>query len=242
MEKKRVAVMQPYFFPYIGYFHLLHAVDFFVLYDNIQYTKKGWINRNRFLRDGTDAVFTIPLRKASDFLCVDEREVAESFDRRKLLKRIQAAYQKAPFFETAMELFARSVEFREANLFRFIKHSIGLLCEHLHISTTIIDSSSLNVDHNLSGQDKVLAFCDALGAATYVNAIGGRELYDAMSFESQGIQLRFIQSVPRTYKQLDHPFVAWLSILDVLMFNSRERVSESVARDYRLIQNVAAAS
>ena len=61
---RTLGIMQPYFLPYIGYWQLLSAVDQFVVYDNIKYTKKGWINRNRFLRDGTDAVFTIPLKGA----------------------------------------------------------------------------------------------------------------------------------------------------------------------------------
>ena len=101
----KLAIMQPYFFPYIGYFQLIAAVDRFVLYDNVKYTKKGWINRNRYLLEGRDVVFSVPLKADSDFREVRERLVAEDFDRRGLLERIRQAYRKAPFFEPAFAVF-----------------------------------------------------------------------------------------------------------------------------------------
>ncbi|WP_220498223.1 WbqC family protein [Stieleria mannarensis] len=229
--------MQPYFFPYIGYFHLLHAADTLVLYDNLQYTKRGWINRNRMLQNGSDVLFSIPLRKASDYAAIDQREVSPDFDRRKLLNRVRAAYQKAPNFTAAMDLFATAVDYPESNLFRFLKHSIQLLCDHLGIQTSVIDSSAVPIDHSARGQDKVLAICRVLNAATYVNAIGGVELYDQAEFSKAGIDLRFIQSENRPYQQFNHPFIAWLSILDVLMFNSTEAVREWVENGYALVAN-----
>src|SRR6476469_7826367 len=100
----KLGIMQPYFMPYIGYWQLLAMVDSFVLYDNIQYTKKGWINRNRFLQNGKDALFTIPLKKDSDFREVRERSIADDFDGDKLLKQFEASYRKAPHFETVFSL------------------------------------------------------------------------------------------------------------------------------------------
>ena len=234
--------MQPYFFPYIGYFHLMHAVDVFVVYDNIQYTKKGWINRNRYLRDGKDSLFSIPLRKASDYCNVDQRELSEQFDRRKLLHQVQAAYRKAPFFGEAMELFHASIRYRETNLFRFIKHSLLRLRDHASIETEIVDSSNVRIDHSLRGQQKVLAICEALGATTYVNAIGGTDLYERHAFAARGMQLQFIKSSRQPYQQFDHEFVEWLSILDVLMFNSRETVRNFIQNGYHLITGEAAAA
>ncbi|PAY15800.1 hypothetical protein CKO51_30010 [Rhodopirellula sp. SM50] len=242
MGEKRIAIMQPYFFPYIGYFHLLHAADSLVLYDNLQYTKKGWINRNRMLVNGSDALFSIPLRKASDYSTIEQREVSEDFDRRKLLNRVRSAYQKAPHFAEAMSLFTTAIEYPEPNLFRFIKHSLVLLCEHLGISTPIIDSSTVSIDHTARGQDKVLAICRALDATTYVNAIGGAALYDHASFNAHGIDLWFIQSEHQSYQQFNHPFVAWLSILDVLMFNPTETVRQWVENGYTLVANPAPVS
>lgn len=227
--------MQPYFFPYIGYFHLLQAADSFVLYDNLEYTKKGWINRNRFLVNGSDALFSIPLRKASDYQNIDQREVSEQFDRRKLLNQMRSAYGKAPYFDSAIELFAEAIEHPDVNLYCFIKHSLILLCRYLGLETPIIDSSTVPIDHSTRGQDKVLDICDALGADRYVNAIGGVSLYDHASFEARGIELRFIESQIRPYPQFGHPFVASLSILDVLMFNPREVVQGWVQSDFRLV-------
>ncbi|MCA9139312.1 MAG: WbqC family protein [Planctomycetales bacterium] len=241
MEEKRIAIMQPYFFPYIGYFHLLQAADTLVLYDNIQYTKKGWINRNRYLHDAADTVFSIPLRKASDYLCIDQREISVDFDRRKLLNRIRSAYQKAPHFASTFELFTHSVECSEPNLFRFIKHSLLLLRDHLGITTDIVDSSSIEVDHSARGQDRVLAICGALKASMYINAAGGTALYDQEAFETRGIELRFIQSENRTYQQFNHSFVPWLSILDVMMFNSLAAVQDFVQYGFSLFSNTSLA-
>uniref|UniRef100_UPI003564B427 WbqC family protein n=1 Tax=Stieleria sp. TaxID=2795976 RepID=UPI003564B427 len=137
----------------------------------------------------------------------------------------------------AMNLFTTAIESPERNLFRFIKHSLILLCEHLGIATTIIDSSTISIDHSARGQDKVLAICRALDATMYVNAIGGAALYDHTAFNAVGIDLRFIQSENRSYQQFNHPFVAWLSILDVLMFNSTERVRQWVENGYTLVAN-----
>src|SRR5437016_10802468 len=109
LHAMRVAIMQPYFFPYIGYFQLIHSVDLFIIYDNIKYTKKGWINRNRFLRNGAEVVFTVPLRKDSDFLNVKDRTVAGDFGRGKLVNQLREAYRRAPHFDHAFPVVERSV-------------------------------------------------------------------------------------------------------------------------------------
>jgi len=220
--------MQPYFLPYLGYFQLIQAVDAFVLYDNIKYTKKGWINRNRFLLNGSDAQFTIPLRSASDHLDVVERHVAESFEPRKLLGQWEAAYSKAPYFKEIYPVLARIVALDEHNLFRFIEHSIVEVCGILKINTPIIRSSAVAIDHDLKGQDKVLALCRELGCQTYLNAIGGTALYNGTEFSAQGIDLRFLRSRPFQYPQFAEPFVPNLSIIDVLMFNSSATASEAL--------------
>jgi hypothetical protein len=220
----KLGIMQPYFLPYIGYFQLIAAVDRFVLYDNIKYTKKGWINRNRFLLNGRDETFTVPLQAGSDFLDVRDRRVAADFDRRRLLARIGQAYRKAPFFEPAFAVFEKAVSNPEANLFAFIHRSILDACGYLGIATPIVPSSEIPVDHGLHGQDRVLAICRQQGARVYVNAIGGQELYSPAAFEAQGIELRFLKSRPVEYEQFGAPFVPWLSILDVMMFNSPQTI------------------
>lgn len=224
----RIAIMQPYFLPYIGYFQLINAVDTFVVYDNIQYTKKGWINRNRFLRNHADAVFSVPLKKDSDFLNVDQRSVAESFDATKLLNQLRAAYQKAPHFAQTMPVIETIIRHTETNLFRYVRQSILAVCEHLNINNRIVNSSTINIDHSLQGQDKVIAICKALGASVYVNPIGGTSLYSTAAFAERGMELRFLKSLPFEYPQFGKPFVPWLSIVDVMMFMNRDDIGTTL--------------
>lgn len=227
--------MQPYFFPYIGYFQLLAAVDLFVVYDNIKYTKKGWINRNRMLQNGKDAVFSLPLKNDSDFLNVCDRELAASFDRDKLLNQFRGAYGRAPFFAQTFPLIEQVVRYEDANLFRFLHHSLVRTRDHLGIRTEIRVSSTLPIDHALKSQEKVLAICKATRAETYVNAIGGTELYAKEAFAQQGIQLKFVRPQPFAYPQLGDSFVPWLSIIDVMMFNPLEAVRDRIRAGYELV-------
>jgi len=231
----RLAIMQPYFFPYIGYFQLIAAVDMFIVYDNIKYTKKGWINRNRILQNGKDVMFSLSLSSGSDTLDVCERELAADFNRDKLLNQFKGAYRRAPYFAQTLPLVEQIVRYEEANLFRFLHHSIVKTCEHLGITTEIRISSGIAIDHDLKNQNKVLALCEAVGATTYVNSIGGTELYSKEIFQEKGIELKFIQSKPFEYLQFDHSFVPWLSIIDVMMFNSREEIIAGITGNFDLV-------
>jgi hypothetical protein len=224
----KVAIMQPYFLPYIGYFQLMKSADVFVVYDNIKYTKKGWFNRNRFLQNGSDAWFSLPLQSDSDSLDVIERKLDPAFDKRKLLNQLSAAYKKAPHFANGFELLRECVEYEESNLFRFIHHAILTTAARLQIDTRVVVSSSIPIDHSLRAQDKVLAICEALGATTYINAIGGTELYSAEAFERRGMALRFIKPRALEYRQFGAPFVPWLSILDLFMFIDENTIRQSV--------------
>lgn len=227
--------MQPYFLPYIGYFQLIAEVDVFVVYDNIKYTKKGWINRNRMLLNGADVMFSLPLKNGSDSLDVVERELAADFSRDKLLNQLKGAYARAPYFAQTFPLIERIVRHDERNLFRYIQHSIVSICGHLGVTTEIRVSSDIAVDHELKGQDKVIALCEALGADCYVNPIGGVALYSKEVFKARGIDLKFIRSKPFEYRQFDNAFVPWLSIVDVMMFNSVHAITAGALRDFDLI-------
>ncbi len=216
----KLGIMQPYFLPYIGYFQLLNAVDKYVIYDNIQFTKKGWINRNRILQNGKDALITIPVEKDSDYLDVCQRSISSGFDKRKLLNQIKESYRKAPYFNDVIPLIEEIINYEDSNLFNYIYHSIVNICGYLKIDTELIVSSTIDIDHSLKGQEKVIAICKALGATEYYNAIGGQELYSVADFRKENIQLNFVSSNLVEYKQFANEFVPWLSILDVMMFNS----------------------
>lgn len=227
--------MQPYFLPYIGYFQLMGAVDVFIVYDNIKYTKKGWINRNRMLQNGSDVMFSLPLRKDSDSLDVVQRSLAPDFNRSKILQSFKGAYARAPQFEPTFALLERIIRHPEDNLFHFILHALLQTCAHLGLNTEIRVSSTIEIDHTLKAQDKVLALCESVGARTYINAIGGVGLYSGEAFQARGMELKFLQSNAFVYPQGHHPFVPWLSILDVLMFNPLPSIKRQIDTGFHLV-------
>lgn len=224
----KLAIMQPYFLPYIGYFQLLNAVDEFVVYDNIEFEKRGWIQRNRMLVNWSDSMFSLPLKKASDYLDIRERQLSDSFrrERSKILRRIEAAYSKSPYFVSVMPAIEQCFNYEDANLFEFIHNSLLIVCKYLGITTKITISSGLTSDYGLKGQDRVISICQELLADHYINAIGGRELYGKEIFAEKGIQLSFVKSEPIVYSQFDNEFVPSLSIVDVMMFNHVGQIHE----------------
>lgn len=224
---KTIAIMQPYFLPYIGYWQLMNAVDEFVVYDNIQFTKKGWINRNRYLMNGRAEIFSLPIKKASDYLNVVERSLSENYDEhaKKLLRKFEASYKAAPYFVEGMELLRNCLLCEERNLFKFIYHSINEVKKYLKIDTNLVISSDLSIDHSLKSAEKVKAICATLGAHSYVNPYGGESLYDKDNFQVSDISLRFIKAKDIHYKQLGDAFIPWLSIIDLIMNCSNDELS-----------------
>ena len=233
----KIAVMQPYWVPYIGYFQLMNAVDEFIIYDNIKYTKKGWINRNRILFNDKEVYITLPLKKASDFLDIEKRFLAESWieDRNKIIGRITQAYRRAPFFETVFPIIEESILFDQHNLFHFIFNSITVIKEYLGIKTRLIVSSSIPVASTLKSQEKVLEICNARHANVYINPIGGQSLYDSDTFKKQHINLHFLKTDDITYSQSQKRFIPSLSIVDVMMYNSKEQICEYLNHSYTLL-------
>lgn len=234
-----IGIMQPYFLPYIGYFQLINAVDRFVVYDNIEFTKKGWINRNRFLLNGTDTMFTIPLKKDSDFLNVNERFLADNSHEQidKIKRQIISAYKKTKQFEMVYPIVEKCFDFTETkNLFEFIFNSIKVVCNYLEISTELVAASVLGIGRELKGEEKVIAICKQQSADTYINAIGGTDLYSSDVFLRENISLKFIKTQTFSYSQSLNEFVPYLSILDVVMHNDKKTVQEYLTR-YDLIDN-----
>jgi hypothetical protein len=232
----KLAIMQPYFFPYIGYFQLINSVDEFVIYDNIQFTKKGWINRNRILVNHKEDYISLPLKKDSDYLNINQRFLSENWsnDRKKILNRIVESYRKAPQFESAFSLFEKCLTSSQTNLFYFIHYSLIETLKYLSIPTKVTISSSIEINHQLKSEDKVLAICNEKNATNYINPIGGLELYSKDRFKSKGISLQFQKSNPINYLQYKNNFIPWLSILDVMMFNSKDEIKLFLS-DYQLI-------
>jgi len=151
-----------------------------------------------------------------------------------MINQFKNAYIKAPCFKTNLPLIEEIINYNENNLFKYIYNSVKLICDYLDINTEIVISSSLNINHELKSEKKVLEICKKLNTNIYINAIGGMELYDKNKFKTEGIDLNFIKSNLIEYKQFNNTFIAWLSILDVLMFNSKEKIKEFL-NNYELI-------
>lgn len=231
----KIAVMQPYFIPYIGYWQLINAVNTFVIYDDVNYIKRGWINRNRILVDGESHYFNIPVTDASQNKKINEIKVNLDFEQiEKKLRTIEYEYKRAPYFDLIFPLFEKVLMCNETKLSSFIENSLFIICDYLDIKTEFIESSSINKNCGARGQEKILDICKALNAKEYYNAFGGQKLYSFNEFRKKGIQLNFIKSKHITYKQFNNVFQSDLSILDIMMFNSQKRIKEML-EEYDLI-------
>lgn len=233
----KVGIMQPYFFPYAGYFQLIQATDVFVVYDNIEYTKKGWINRNRISGRQGDKTITLPIAAASDTLMIRDREIATAFQVNKLLNKLRETYRKAPHFESAFNLVTDIISQGQKNLFEYLFTQLTEICAFLELDAELKVSSSIDADHALKKEERVLSICSALGATRYINAIGGVELYSEQRFEEAGIELRFLRSNIKPYAQFSPEFVPHLSIIDLLMFNSVEVIKKKLTSEFELIKS-----
>ena len=228
----RLGIMQPYFFPYLGYWQLLANVDKYVVYDDVTYIKGGWINRNNFLINGQKNLLTMRLEKANSYTLIKDIAIKDDFV--KFLKTIEMGYKKAPFFEDSFRLLKDICQCPDKKLGQFLFNSHIKICEYLGIDTELILSSSFEKHTELKGKDKVIFICKQLGADEYINAIGGQELYDKKEFAENGIRLNFLQANLREYRQLKNEFVAGLSIIDIMMFNSKEEIKEML-NDFNLV-------
>ena len=221
----KLGIMQPYFFPYIGYFQLINAVDKFIIYDDVNYIKGGWINRNRILINDKPSFINLKMNGSSPNKLIKEIHVSnDNRWKNKLLKSIELSYRKAPFFEMSFPIIEEIINHDEVNLSLYLENLIKRIAEYLEMNTEFVLSSNIEKDNSLKGQDKVIEICKSLGAKEYYNAIGGVELYSAENFNSYGIELRFLRTEYIEYKQFKNDFSPYLSIIDVMMFNSKEEI------------------
>jgi len=222
----KIGIMQPYFFPYIGYWQLVDAVDIFVVYDDVNYIKNGWINRNKILVNGSEHYVTLPLQNMSPFKKINEIYVTDNiFAKNKLLKTIKQNYRKAKYFEQIMPMIESTVCKQGNNLSNIVVNSINEVCSYLGITTKIVLSSFLDKKKETTAQETIISLVKSLGGDFYYNAIGGKSLYDKEAFLKKGISLSFIKTMQIYYKQFNNFFVPNLSIMDVLMFNSPLEIS-----------------
>ncbi len=234
----RVAIMQPYLFPYIGYYQLVNAVDTFVFFDDVNYINKGWINRNQLLRNKEPFKFSAPLSKASQNRKINEIAL---FDYKKwrsdFLNTVANLYKKAPHFDFVFTWLNTFLTKEYLLISDLASESVKGIADLLELPACFKYSSSLNYrNHNeQKGEDKIVAICKILETYEYINPINGVDLYNPAFFNSLNIQLNFIDMQASIYPQFNKDFfVPNLSIIDVLMFNNIKETKE-LLNIYKLI-------
>lgn len=224
-----LAIMQPYLFPYVGYFQLINAVDKFVIYDDVAFINKGWINRNSILSNGKASLFTLPLVGASQNKLINEIEIENlSAWGKKFLKTLEQNYKKAPHYQSVISIVEKIVQSENTNIADLIYVSLQEICEYLKIDTELVRTSTIYQNQHLKAQERILDICLQEKATHYINPIGGQELYDKTLFAENGIKLNFIQSKRSEYQQFKNEFVPWLSIIDLMMFCSVDEIKQQL--------------
>ena len=225
----KIGIMQPYLFPYIGYWQLVNAVDKYVILDDVNYIMKGYINRNSILINGQANRFTIPLQHASQNKLISQTKLYFPInEKKKLLDKIEYSYKKAPYFCEGYKLVEEIVLNDTDDLTTYIAYSMERINHYLHIDTPLYKSSQIEKDPNLKAQDRIIAICKKLGGDVYINPSGGRSIYSRNKFWEENLNLLFLDSQMDKicYKQFDNEFINYLSIIDLLMFNDVSTIQE----------------
>lgn len=226
----KLVLMQPYFFPYLGYFQLMHLCDQFIVFDTVQYIKKGWINRNRILHpNGGSAYINVPIHKPhSDTLIKDVLIKNNQLWKEIILNRLQHYYLGAPNKENVINFMKEIFLDDFDSLSELNTHILKRLCEHLEIKCTIttLSKSHISVEQANSPDEWGLHICKALDAKTYINAPGGITFFDRNKYRNEKIDIKFIKPIFTKYNQNKEHFEPGLSIIDLLMFNSVEKIQE----------------
>lgn len=231
----KMAAMQPYFFPYIGYYQLMEAADIFMIADDYNYIKESWSNRNSILIKGKPSYINLPLENASVNRKYNEIIVCNnSIKINKLLKTLQYNYAKAKEFSRVYPVISEILLYDESNFALYILNSFKVLCSYLDINIAFILSSSISIEKDLDKSDRIISLSNGFGASTLINPIGGQSLYSKDYFKKKGIDLIFLRPKQIKYSQYAHEFTPWLSIIDVLMFNSKSE-TKTLLSQYELI-------
>ena len=231
----KIAIMQPYTFPYIGYFQLIYACDVFVFYNDVNFIKKGFVNKNYILNQGQRTAFTIPCKAISQNKKINKTEISLTSEFTfKFIKTLEYSYKKAPFYNDVFPLLKNYLtHFNGRTISDFAISSILLVCNYIglekkfKLSSKAYDNSDLKKEYRL----KDIALKE--NSEVYINTIGGKTLYSKERFFKEGIELKFLESNDIEYKQFNEEFVPWLSIIDVMMFNDKKTILDFL-KQYKL--------
>ena len=224
----QLAIMQPYFFPYIGYWQLISVADTFVIYDDVNFIKQGYVNRNNMLQNQKAHLFTLELIGASSNKKINEIKIGGNSN--KLLKTIKQNYSKSPFYKDVFPVLDEILNNEEKELSKFLGFSLERIAGYLDIDTKFLYSSDIKNDKTFKAQDRLIDMSKILNATGYINAIGGVELYGKEVFSQNDINLSFLKTHEISYKQFNNAFVSDLSIIDIMMFNSKDEIKKMLLK------------
>lgn len=223
----KIGIMQPYFYPYIGYWQLMNMVDEYVIYDDVNYIKRGWINRNYILLNGKPHMINLHIKDASQNRLIKDTKISQTReDTEKLLHTIAQGYRKAPYFEEIYCLLEESLKYESDSLTDYLIHQMNAIVGYLGIRTKLLLASKMDNDKSLRGEEKIIDMCKMRNADYYINPSGGKSLYDPERFQSSGIRLGFLETNDIEYRQFGSTFVPRLSIIDTLMFNGIDEMKK----------------
>lgn len=230
MPNKKIAVMQPYLFPYIGYFQLINAVDAYVLYDDVQWIR-GWINRHTILQNGEETKVTLAVDKHGSRDLINQVSFTSNPElKADYLNKIANAYRHAPYFKETFSLIEDVINYENRNVPKLIEYSLRQLNARLGITTELLFSSDIDYNRDVNAQSKIIDITQKLNGETYINNINGQHLYNREDFAAQNLTLKFLEKEIEAYPQFGKEFVPFLSIIDVLMFNDVDTVKNMVTK------------
>lgn len=226
-------IHQPYFFPYLGYWQLIKAVDLFAIADNYNFIKGGWIHRNRVLCQGHVHYFNLCINHLSQNRLICDHEI-RPFDVDEKLVFLRSCYHSAANLSQGLDVIREALTCDSLNLADVLFHSITVICAYLGIHTKIMRTSDYVQDSALCREDRIFDYCRQWGADTYYNAIVGKELYSQKQFAEHDLKLAFVECIPKPYPQESKEFIPYLSIVDIILNCSRDEACDMLA-DYKLI-------
>lgn len=222
------AIMQPYFFPYLGYYQLAYAVEKFIFLDDVNFIKQGYINRNSILLNEKQHRFSIPVSKISSYRKINDHHYLEEYST--FIKLLENAYKKAPFFLETMQLISSITRDQNSNVAYKNAKTITAVFDYLSINRKFSFSSATEEKSSLKGEDRVIYLCKKSNITEYINAIGGKNLYDKTTFNSEGITIKFIKISSHYYSQATDNFTPYLSMIDILMHCEKQEIKEMLSK------------
>ncbi|WP_397538316.1 WbqC family protein [Rummeliibacillus pycnus] len=227
----KVALMQPYFFPYLGYYRLINSVDEFVIFDNAQFIRRSWITRNRILNAHKESIYiNVPVFKAQRETKIKDIQINNDINWQEKIIQQLLYYKAAPNFTSVMEFVKECLSIKCDNVSQFNTSILRKTCNLLKIDAniTVLSEKFPFINQADEADEWGIKVSKALKASTYINAIGGKEFYSTQKYKNEGLDIQFINPSLAPYKQFKHKFVPGLSIIDVLMFNEISRIKEMI--------------